>query len=85
MKTLIKITVLLLLGIVMVGCGQQPEPEPMIKIKTEYVYKTVPCVVPKINCEFSGEGYTPTKKLLACVIEQKKALELCSGQNKEQQ
>lgn len=38
----------------------------------------VKCSIPKIDCEFSGENFEPTKKLLACVIKQKKAIELCT-------
>lgn len=62
------------------GC---PAKECQPEIKTVYdvkeVVKYVPCNQPKINCDFTGENFIPAKKLLACVVEQKRVLELCNN------
>lgn len=63
------------------GCSQpEPKPNPVQVIyETKKVYVTVPCKAPKVECVFSGDGHTPTVKLIECIINQKRALEYCSG------
>ena len=68
---------LMLIVLVLSGCSCK-EVEPLRVIDTVYVNIPVKCVVPKIECNFKGNGYTPTVKLLECVVEQKRALEVCS-------
>ncbi len=69
------------------GCGSKcpPTPEPIVKIvyKTKEVKVEVPCKLPEIDCDFVGEGFVPTEKLLQCVVTQKRALETCSGITKK--
>jgi len=65
--------------LLMAGCATKQECKPDIQIvyKTQDVYKEVPCGVPEVKCNFVGSGYEPTKKLLECVVEQKKAMAVC--------
>ena len=63
-----------------IGCADKTECRP--EIKTVYdvkeVTKTIPCNPPKIDCDFQGNDFVPAQKLLQCVVEQKRALEVCS-------
>ena len=71
---------LLLITIVILftGCNVPSTPEPIqIVHETTEVSRVTKCVSPEVDCNFEGSGYTPTKKLLQCVIEQKRALEVC--------
>lgn len=43
----------------------------------------VPCKVDGLTCDFTGDNYIPTYKLLQCVIVQKRIIEICSGKNKD--
>lgn len=38
----------------------------------------VSCKIPKIECEFTGENFEPTKKLIECLKKQKEAIKLCN-------
>lgn len=66
----------LLIVLFFLGCSKP------IKIvnKDQVIEKKVmvKCPIPKIDCDFNGEGFEPTKKLLECVIKQKKVLDLCT-------
>lgn len=72
---------LLILPIVFIGCFSNKEvcKEPKVITKVEVVEKIVPikCKVPEVHCEFGGDDFEPTKKLLECIVEQKRALEVC--------
>ena len=76
-----KIVLLMLIGCVVLsftGCSNkecQPEIKTVYDVKE--VVKTIPCNPPKINCDFKGNNFVPAKKLLECVVEQKRALEAC--------
>ena len=54
--------------------------------KIVYVDKPVPyavpvkCKVPEVSCNFKGEGSEPILRLLECVVDQKKAMEVCNGE-----
>lgn len=72
------------------GCAstkvKEVKGETVVKIETVKEYVIEKCVVPDNLCEFSGEGFEPTEKLLNCVITQKHYLDICSGKkllNKE--
>lgn len=62
-----------------IGCGQQDNLHPT-SCKAQVVEKivVVGCPIKKPDCEFSGEGFIPTKKLLECVKLQKLIIEECS-------
>jgi len=63
------------------GCASKPCPEPPVVTlyKEKVVYKETPCKVPDFTCDFSGEGYDPTVKLLECISLQKRIIETCQG------
>lgn len=63
------------------GCCTKLPPEQVITIETKIVKVPVPCEVPKLNCDFKGDGFVPTTKLLECLIQHKRALEVCSNKN----
>lgn len=48
------------------------------KIIVQEKIVTVKCKIPKIDCEFTGDNYVPTKKLIECISLQKKAIEVCN-------
>ena len=43
----------------------------------------VKCEIPKVECEFSGQGVVPGQKLLKCIVLQKKIIEACTKQIEE--
>lgn len=60
------------------GCSEkecQPEIKTVYDVKE--VVKMVPCSPPKIDCDFKGDNFVPAKKLLECVVEQKRVIEAC--------
>jgi len=67
---------IMVITILLTGCSCK-EPEPIRVIETVYVNIPVKCILPKVKCDLNGNGYVPTVKLLECVIEQKRALEVC--------
>jgi len=71
-------TILVLIVLVMLsGCtGAEIKPRETIIYKPVKVMIPVACDV-NVTCDFSGSGYTPTTKLLKCVIKLKRALEYC--------
>jgi hypothetical protein len=69
---------LILAVVIFTGCaGKQEECVPTRVVETQKVYIAVPCESPKVKCDFKGNGFEPTTKLLACIVEQKRALEVC--------
>lgn len=48
--------------------------------KVEVVEKYIPvaCEVPKVDCNFTGDNFEPTQKLLDCLILHKKLLKACT-------
>lgn len=80
-----KIFSILLIALALTSCaGTTPPANEVIVYKYKDVMIPVPCDT-DVKCDFSGEGYVPTKKLLQCVIEQKHALDYCkqSGSTKD--
>ena len=39
---------------------------------------TVKCKIPEVECEFSGDNYVPTKKLIECISLLKEAIRVCN-------
>ncbi len=87
MKKIFSGLLMVIVGLYFSGCiFDQPEPckecppkEIQVQYKTQYVDRPVPCPDQNITCNFKGEGYVPTQKLLECVVLQKRALEVCYG------
>lgn len=73
---IVALTVIFFVLFFLTGCSTTP-PQPVVITKVEKVEVKVPVKpkIPKISCEFSGVGMTPTKKLLECVIFQKHILD----------
>lgn len=71
------LTLLLFAGCASTVCEQQPL-EAKVVVKTVEVKVPVACKVPKINCDFSDDGFMPIEKMRQCIIEQKRALEVCA-------
>lgn len=73
----------LLAGVVcltFIGCAEKEcRPEIRTVVDVKEVVKSVPCVPPKIECDFSGQSFVPVSKLLQCVVEQKRVIEACSS------
>lgn len=72
------------------GCAstkvKEVKGETVVKIEKVKEYVIEKCNVPDNLCEFSGNGFIPTEKLLNCVVTQKHYLDICSGKkvlNKE--
>ena len=76
-----------LLGVIalalLVGCAPKTIIKDHVVYKTRTVYVQVPCDV-EVHCEFSGDGYTPTRKLMECIVKQKRAIEYCKQTHKEE-
>jgi len=47
-----------------------------VDVPVPYAVPT-PCKVPKVDCDFSGDGSEPIVKLLECIVNQKKAMSVC--------
>lgn len=75
-----KYMLLIAVAAILAGCCSDPEIREVIVYKPKEVYVQQPCDV-EVKCEFGGEGYVPTSKLVQCIIEQKKALEYCKQTN----
>ena len=63
------------ISFLLIGCASKQTVVSDIEIQKVYV--PVKCEVPEVHCDFKGEGYTPTQKLLECIVLQKRALEVC--------
>jgi len=49
-----------------------------VLVPTE-VRSVVPCVTPKVECDFGTGKEDTSVNMLKCIIDQKRALEACSG------
>lgn len=77
---MVRIANVLILSILLLGCSKQEEVSKPASARVKVVEKSVvvTCEIPEIDCDFSGKGFEPTKKLLECVKLQKEALRICS-------
>jgi hypothetical protein len=66
---------------VFTGCFCPEPPEPRIITKTETITVKVPVKCESIKrpkCEFSGDGFTPTTKLMTCLVDQAVFIKACT-------
>lgn len=71
----------ILIVLLLIGCSTKCEPtriEPNVIVKTVEVKVPVGCNVPKVECDFQVEGFLVIEKMRQCIIEQKRALEVCA-------
>jgi len=81
-----KYVIIAVIAIGFSGCWWD-KPKPSCKCETKYVYKykikevkvPVKLHVPEVKCDFKGDGFEPTIKLLECIVKQKKVLEAISS------
>jgi hypothetical protein len=77
-----KLLTLISFSIVIVGCSNTTTTEQLqpcsAKVETVEVKVPVACQIPKVTCDFSGENFEPTQKLLDCLILHKKLLKACT-------
>ena len=69
--------VVLVISIIMTfsGCSAK---EKIIYVDRPVPYSVpVKCVIPEVVCSFDGNGSEPILRLLECVVDQKKAIEVC--------
>ncbi|MDE6209588.1 MAG: hypothetical protein K2M73_07970 [Lachnospiraceae bacterium] len=72
------LVLMLLVSALVVGCSLQPTR--LVKEKeVVYVGIPIPCEVPEVICDFSGDWLEPTEKLMKCISEQKRIIGICSG------
>ena len=71
---------LILIVLFCTGCCNTVAQTTKTVVSTDVVQVKVPvaCQFPKIACNFDGEGFTPTEKLLECVVIQKQLMDACS-------
>jgi len=78
--------IVVILSIVLTGCATTQPVKPVVM--TQIVYKTkivkvpVICKHEPVKCDFTGTGYTPTIKLLECIVTQKRVIESCDHNSK---
>lgn len=72
-----------LLALSAFGCADKlngNDSKVIVDTRTVEVKVPVKCQIPKIECDFTGDGFTPTEKLLACVKTQKTVIDACVEQ-----
>ena len=71
---------MLALGYLLIGCGGSNVELGPSSCKAQIVEKVVVvgCPIKDLDCDFSGDNFEPTKKLLECVKLQKELLEQCA-------
>lgn len=70
--------VIVLISLMFIGCGSKdPKPTSLGNIVIEKKV-AVACEVPKAECDFKGEMFEPTIKLLECVKLQKEIIRICT-------
>lgn len=65
----------LLLGCYKNNCDQLKLTSKRIHTIDKNVYIT--CPIPEYTCDFTGNNYNPTKKLIECIKKQKEIIDLC--------
>ena len=82
-KTYTKHGILLFLSLIAVtffGCSTEqdrlvPNSQQVIVQEKKVI---VSCKIPEIECEFSGNKFEPTRKLIECLKKQKEAIRICN-------
>lgn len=64
--------------IMLTGCGTTTVTKPIIKTETVEVKVPVKCNIPKVECNLHGKDFEVIGKMLECIVEQKRAIEVCS-------
>jgi len=75
---MLKYILAVLVALFLVGCCEKPPVLPPV-VHTVYKEVKVPvkCVVPKVTCDFKGEGYAPVGKLIECIHKFKLSNAVC--------
>ncbi|EPU3829058.1 hypothetical protein ACVWU4_001039 [Campylobacter coli] len=60
------------------ACSTTTITKPVIKTETVEVKIPVKCKVPEITCDLKGNDFEVIGKMLECIVEQKRAIEVCS-------
>ena len=81
----IRFYILLLLVIFIIGflsaCSTATITKPIIKTETVEVKVPVKCKVPEIECDLKGNDFEVIGKMLECIVEQKRAIEVCDSKS----
>ena len=66
--------------IILTGCKEKEDTLKPTSSKVQIVERKiiVKCELPEVECEFTGEGFEPTRKLLECIKTQKEAIRICN-------
>jgi hypothetical protein len=68
-----------IVAVMMSGClWCEPEIRERVITETKIVKVEVPCNVPKVGCDLGKGGVDTSHKMIECIIEQKRAMEVCS-------
>ena len=80
---MIKYSLVMLTLFILTGCSNA-SCEPKIVTEIKYIDRPVTVEVPvkckvaqDVYCEFKGDGFIPTTKLLECIAMQKRVIEQC--------
>lgn len=69
-----------MVGLVFFGCST--EPDRLVPNSQQIIVQEkkviVSCKIPKIECDFTGTNFEPTKKLIECIKKQKEAIRICN-------
>jgi len=79
-----KYLLLVSMTLIVIGCGDKnpnPEHDVVVVTKVKKIYIETGCKVPNIDCDFTGDGFEPTVKLLECVSLQKHVLDSLKEQS----
>ena len=68
----------LLVVILLTGCTTKEVTKPIIKTEVVEVKVPVKCKVPKVECNLNANDFDVIPKMLECIVEQKRAIEVCS-------
>lgn len=80
---MIKYSLSILAIVLLTGCSNKPC-EPKVVTEIKYIDRPVAVEVPvkckiaqDVRCDFKGDGFMPTTKLLECIAIQKRVIESC--------
>ena len=80
MKYLLLMLPITIVSLFIIGCASEQDTLKPTSTNVNVVEKNVvvACEVPKVECEFAGKGFIPTRKLLECVKIQKEVIRICT-------